>query len=369
MTPLAIFLPEIGLATETFIRWDVTELLPEGTAVIADPPPGGLSQHGKAIWALDHQPSLTFAPVDGDPPPSDKRIDEALSFLQSQGVEVVLVEYLDLADRWFDALYASGHRLWIRGHGIDLSARLRDEQMAKAYQRYAHADGIIVPSEHAAQNLVGVGLPAERIHVVRYPVQTPPASRPHAGAEMRCVAVGRLVQKKAPLIMLEAFRRASLAEPHLTLDLVGDGPLMDDVLAYLAAWNLGESVRVHGRVSHGRALELLRGADTLLHHAVTAPDGDTEGQPLAVLEAMAAGLAVVSTYHAGIPEIVSDQVNGRLVAEHDVTAMAAAIIGLAPDPGLRVQFGSAARRIIGREHTAFHARQKLRQLLRLEAAS
>jgi colanic acid/amylovoran biosynthesis glycosyltransferase len=369
MTPLAIFLPEIGLATETFIRWDVTELLPGGTVVVADPPPGGLSQHGKAIWALDHHPSLIFTPVDGDPPPSNERIDEALSFLANQGVVVVLVEYLDFADRWFDALYASGRRIWIRGHGIDLSARLRDEQMAKAYQRYTRADGIIVPSENAAQNLVAVGLPAEKIHVVRYPVQTPSTSRPHAGAEMRCVAVGRLVPKKAPLIMLEAFRLASLAEPHLTLDLVGHGPLMDDVLAYVAAWNLRESVRVHGRVSHDRALELLRGADTLLHHAVTAPDGDTEGQPLAVLEAMAAGLAVVSTNHAGIPEIVTDQVNGRLVAEHDVAAMAAAIISLALDPGLRVQFGSAARRTIGREHTASHARQELRRLLRLEAPS
>jgi colanic acid/amylovoran biosynthesis glycosyltransferase len=84
---------------------------------------------------------------------------------------------------------------------------------------------------------------------------------------------------------------------------------------------------------------------------------------------MAAGLAVVSTYHAGIPEIVTDQVNGRLVVEHDVAAMAAAITSLARNPGLRVQFGNAARRTIGREHTASHARQKLRRLLRLEAAS
>jgi colanic acid/amylovoran biosynthesis glycosyltransferase len=369
MSPLAIVLPEIGLASETFIRWDVTHLLPGATAIIADPPPGGLSLRGETTWTLGAEPALVFDPVEGDPPPSDLRVKAALSFLDRNEVQVVLVEYLDFADRWFDPLHATGRHVWVRGHGIDLSARLRDENLAKANQRYAKADGIIVPSRHAAQTLIDLGLPGKKVHVVRYPVEIPALGQPAARDEVRCVAVGRLVAKKAPLIVLEAFRAASIAEPSLTLDLVGDGPLMTDVQAYVADQGLGERVRVHGRLDHSDALDLLRSADILLHHAVTAPDGDAEGQPLAVLEAMAAGLAVIATDHAGIPEIVADSMTGRLVAEHDTAAMTAAILDLARDQAVRERLGAAARHAIGREHTSAHARQRLLELMGLEEYS
>lgn len=369
MTPLAIVLPEIGLASETFIRWDVTHLLPGATAVIVDPPPDGLSMRGETTWELDAEPGLVFDPVEGDPPPSDLRVKAALSFLDQHQVEIVLIEYLDFADRWFDSLHTTGRHLWVRGHGIDLSARLRDAHFAKAYQRYSKADGIIVPSRLAAQTLIDLGLPGKKIHVIRYPVEIPALGRPAARDEVRCVAVGRLVAKKAPLIVLEAFRAASTAEPNLTLDLVGDGPLMADVRAYVAAQALDGRVRVHGRLDHSVTLNLLRGADILLHHAVTAPNGDTEGQPLAVLEAMAAGLAVVATDHAGIPEIVTDHVTGRLVAEHDAAAMTAAILDLARDQAIRACLGAAARDAVGREHTSAHARKRLLALMGLEKYS
>src|SRR5262245_58239128 len=121
-TPLAIFLPEVGLASETFIRWDVERLLPLRTAVVVDPPPGGLSVRGETTWSLTDQPSLVFTPMDGDPDPSAERISAALHFLERHGVEVVVFEYLDFADRWFDHLRVTGVRLWMRGHGVDLSA-------------------------------------------------------------------------------------------------------------------------------------------------------------------------------------------------------------------------------------------------------
>ena len=76
-----------------------------------------------------------------------------------------------------------------------------------------------------------------------------------------------------------------------------------------------------GSNSWADAVAVTPHADILLHHAVTSPtDGDTEGQPLAILEAMAAGVAVITTDHAGIPELVTDGVNGRLVAIYTVAA-------------------------------------------------
>lgn len=365
-TPLAVVLPEVGLPSETFIRWDVERLLPSATAVVADPPPGGLSVQGETTWSLHDQPALVLEAVQGDPYPSDERIAAVLGFLQRHHVTVVLIEYLDFADRWFNPLRRAGHRIWVRGHGVDLSARLRERQWVNAYRRLADADGIIVPSRHAHTTLAAAGLPEAKIHVVKSPVTLPPQPHRHGRGAVRCVAVGRLVAKKAPLLMLGAFHHARRADPRLTLDVVGDGPFWDDVHDFVSAHGLNDHIRLHGRLPHDQSLGLVERSDILIHHAVTAADGDTEGLPLAILEAMAAGLAVVSTNHAGIPEIVADGSTGRLVAEGDVSGMAAAVAELAADHHVRARMGQAGRQAIMDEHTEEHATERLRQLLGLK---
>jgi colanic acid/amylovoran biosynthesis glycosyltransferase len=184
---------------------------------------------------------------------------------------------------------------------------------------------------------------------------------------VRCVAVGRLVPKKAPLLLLEAFRRAAVRDSRLTLDIVGDGPLMTDARRYIAQHSLQGQVKLHGRQSHPDALAMIRSADVLLHHAITSPvDGDTEGQPLAIMEAMAAGVTVIATDHAGIPEVVDDRVNGRLVAEHDVAGMAQALLEVACDPDERRRLGRAARATIVERHSHDRARQTLLGLFGLD---
>jgi colanic acid/amylovoran biosynthesis glycosyltransferase len=96
---------------------------------------------------------------------------------------------------------------------------------------------------------------------------------------VRCVAVGRLVPKKAPRLVLDAFRRAAERDDRITLDLVGDGPLMDDLRRYTDDHELGARMRLYGRLPHAHTLALARRADLLLHHAIAAQDyGDTEGQ-------------------------------------------------------------------------------------------
>jgi colanic acid/amylovoran biosynthesis glycosyltransferase len=175
-----------------------------------------------------------------------------------------------------------------------------------------------------------------------------------------------LVAKKAPLILLESFRIASDKSPMLSLDLVGDGPLMATATEFVQRHGLLGRVHLRGRLPHADTLALIRRSDVLLHHAVTsADDGDAEGQPLSILEAMAAGLPVIATDHEGIPEVIADGVNGRLVAEGDAEGMGRALLDLARDPERRRRLGLAARETIQREHTADHARQRLLTLLGL----
>lgn len=161
--PLCVLLPEVGVASETFLRWDVQRLLPGGTAVVSDPPPQGETVLGRPAWEVTHVPHLGLRPVPGDPPPSKERQQAVRTFLAERGVEVALIEYFDFADRWFDLLRDAGVRVWVRGHGVDLSARLRDPHWRRVYERFATADGLIVPSRAAAARLRGLEI--GRAHV------------------------------------------------------------------------------------------------------------------------------------------------------------------------------------------------------------
>jgi glycosyltransferase involved in cell wall biosynthesis len=110
-------------------------------------------------------------------------------------------------------------------------------------------------------------------------------------------------------------------------------------------------------------------SDVFVQHSILDPEtGDEEGLPVAVLEAMAAGLPVVATRHGGIPEAVVAETTGALVGEGDVTEMAAQVVRLAADPDLRSRFGRAAWQRV-REHYTWEAeRRALLEIMRFQIA-
>jgi colanic acid/amylovoran biosynthesis glycosyltransferase len=108
-------------------------------------------------------------------------------------------------------------------------------------------------------------------------------------------------------------------------------------------------VRFVGAVRQDEVAKLLESADVYLAPSLTASDGDIEGIPVSIMEAMAAGLPVVSTQHSAIPELVTDGVSGFLAAERDISGLADYLTMLANDPGLRARMGAAGRDIVVRE--------------------
>jgi glycosyltransferase involved in cell wall biosynthesis len=157
------------------------------------------------------------------------------------------------------------------------------------------------------------------------------------------LALGRLVEKKAPHLTIRAFALAAKDHPQARLDLVGDGPLRGAAEAALAESGLGNRITLHGALPHDACRALMRRAQIFAQHSVTAANGDTEGAPVAVAEAMATALPVVATRHSGIPEQVLDGETGLLVAEGDVAGMGAALSRLLADPGLAARMGEAGR--------------------------
>jgi glycosyltransferase involved in cell wall biosynthesis len=163
------------------------------------------------------------------------------------------------------------------------------------------------------------------------------------------LAVGRFVDKKAPHLTILAFRSVCDAVPEATLSMIGDGPLLEACRLQARALDLGEAVSFLGTRPHADVAAAMGSARAFVQHSIRPSHGDSEGTPVAILEAGASGLPVIATRHAGIPEAVLEDQTGWLVDEGDVSAMADRMVRVARDAALADLAGRRAR-----EHIAAH---------------
>jgi colanic acid/amylovoran biosynthesis glycosyltransferase len=224
--------------------------------------------------------------------------------------------------------------LLVTFHGYDASSMLRDASYRRSLRslfRHAH---IITVSELMRERLLGFGAVPERtrVHYIGVPVEEfafvarkPVAEKHSAGEPIRFLQISNFVEKKGHRYTLEAYARLAARHRHCHLTLAGDGPLRAEMERLATQLGIRERVAFPGKVSKDTAIPLMNEADVFLHHSVTGTDGDQEGIPTVLMEAMATGLAVISTKHAGIPEIVEHGRTGVLVPERDVDGYLVAI--------------------------------------------
>jgi len=140
---------------------------------------------------------------------------------------------------------------------------------------------------------------------------------PGAKVPGSAMAVGRMVEKKAPLMTIRAFAEALKATPGATLTMVGSGELLEPARALVRDLGLEGAVHLPGSLPHDQVRDLMVRSELFVQHSLTARNGNTEGLPTAIQEAMAAGCVCVTTRHAGIPEALEHGVTGFMVPEHD----------------------------------------------------
>ncbi|MGQ0732804.1 MAG: glycosyltransferase [Acidobacteriota bacterium] len=356
--PLAVFVPGLGARSETFIRRHATELLPGRTVVLAGRLADGAAKHWDATGPL--------IDLDGV---SDPRT--VSGWLREYGVTVLLGEYLDASLPWLGLARELGIPFFAHAHGYDVSLRLREPYYRIEYLRYRRCAGVITMSEASRNRLIALGLAPERTHCIPYGVDVPErfVQRPPR-ASLRLLAVGRMVAKKGPILMLDAVRQVQRSGVRIRFDLVGTGPLDAGARQFVATHALEQIVTLHGACDHTRVKELMTGADIFVQHSVTDPEtGDEEGLPVAILEAMSSGLPVVATRHAGIPEAVDDGMTGFLVDEGDTAAMAERIGSLLRDRDLRLSMGHMGWNVARTRFTWATERSKLLGLLGLSTAT
>lgn len=371
--PLAIFAPQIGARSETFIRRHMEQLLPGQTVVVANTDQKPYAGH----WGIDN-PNLI---LDGSHIKETERFARVIRrkrgrpiydpkvkrFLKQHDVHVIMAEWLDLGLPWFRIAQELDIRFFAHAHGYDISERLRDPFWREQYLKYNDAEGIITMSQNSRQRLVDIGIQSAKIHVVPYGVDVPDQFPERSQQNfINCLAVGRMVPKKAPILMLDSWRRAAEVCRHLKLDLVGEGELLPAAQEFVRAFGLTNRVQFHGGQPSSMIQQTLKTADIFVQHSIVDPaSGDEEGLPISILEAMSQGLPVVSTKHAGIPEAVEDGVTGYLVEEGDNVGMAERIVQLARNPQLRRTMGYAAWERAFELFSWKQERSKLIEILRL----
>jgi glycosyltransferase involved in cell wall biosynthesis len=179
-------------------------------------------------------------------------------------------------------------------------------------------------------------------------------------------AVGRLVAKKGYVHLVEAARILKDRGVPFTVKVIGGGPDHDVLAGRIAELDVGDRVKLEGPMPQERLLPLLRVADAFVLPCVLAADGDQDGIPVSLMEAMAYSIPCVSTRISGIPELIEDGKEGLLVAEKDSRALADALEALARDPALRERLGAGGR---AKVEAAFDLDGLARELDRLYSES
>lgn len=292
-------------------------------------------------------------------------VDGLARYLRRSGFDVVLAEYGPTGVEMMGPCRRAGVPLVVHFHGYDAYERRVLEVHGEAYRElFRQAAAVVAVSRDMARQLEELGAPPEKVVLRPYGVDLdkfcPPDVSP---SEPLALSVGRFVEKKAPHLTILAFREAVRSVPSARLHMIGDGPLLDSCRTLVEALGLSEQVRFHGAVPHEAVVEWMGRAFCYVQHSVVAPNGDSEGTPVSILEAAASGLPVVATRHAGIVDVIRDGDSGFLVEEGDVEGMGSAMTDLLSDPDRASTMGMAARRRVEEDYDRDDAMRELRDIL------
>ncbi len=248
--------------------------------------------------------------------------------------------------------------------GFDASEYKVLEDFKEAYkQMFAYASVIFVVANSMKTTLIELGAPAEKIIVTHCAAHESFAQLQPTLNSKKIYAIGRMIDKKAPHLVILAFQKCLEKHPDATLLFYGNGPLFRIVQDLVINLGLEEHVKLLGVVEREVYQNEMKSVRFFVQHSRTAENGDKEGTPVAIIEAQSAGLPVVSTNHSGIPDIVVHNETGFLVEEGDATGMAKYMIMLLDDIELARKIGEAGRKRISEHFTMQHHIRTIDQAL------
>lgn len=182
------------------------------------------------------------------------------------------------------------------------------------------------------------------------------------GDPIKVLTVARLVEKKGVAFAIEAVTDLLKKGEQVEYLVVGDGMLRGELQHLIDSKGVAGQIKLLGWKTHEEVKKLLEQSHVLVAPSLTSGDGDQEGIPNVIKEAMASGLPVISTFHSGIPELVTDGVSGVLVSERDAPSLAGALAHLIKHPKVCDEMGQAGRRRIENDFDTHRLNKQLEEL-------
>jgi len=285
-------------------------------------------------------------------------------YLKEHQIEVVLAEYGTAGSFMAPICQAVQIPLIVHFHGFDASSYDILDAYKKGYQlMFRVAKHIIVVSHAMAKALETIGCPKDKLVLNTY--------GPHPdylNVEVNynsdyLISVGRHTYKKAPYLTILAFQKVLQQQPQLHLKMIGDGELYEVSNNLIKSLGLEQYITLLGGLERQEIINHLQTGFLFVQHSLVAANGDSEGTPVGIIEAMAAGLPVISTRHAGIPDVVIENETGLLVDEGNINQMAERMLRLVKDRNLAKQMGLNGKARISEHFTLEKHLETLNRLI------
>lgn len=250
-------------------------------------------------------------------------------------------------------------------HGYDASQMLRDSSYVKKLPGlFDYASAIIIVSGHMMETL-NLEKWKEKVHVI--PCSVDPAQfnlngKVNHSGTIKILHAGRIVGKKGVPDLIKVFNNLAKRYDNIELHVAGDGDELPQSQELVADLHLVDKVTFYGSVSHQEIQQLMKEADIIVLNSRTDDQGDMEGTPVTILEAMSMGKAVVSTEHAGIPYVIDHEKNGLLAEERSNQELENCIEAFIRDRDLRTKLGEEARNTIRQSYSNRVMQQKIEKV-------
>ena len=237
-------------------------------------------------------------------------------------------------------------------HGADVIVEMNKPAYLEATrQMLAAVKFVLVRSESLRRAVVDLGCDERKIEVQHtgIPLDEFPFRERNfvaAATEWRFVQAGRLIEKKGLPVTLRAFARFLKRYPNATLTIAGEGPLLGQLQDLAQELKIDNRVSFAGFISQAELRDVYYASHIFLHPSETGPDGNQEGIPNSMLEAMASGLPAFATQHGGIPEAIENGVSGMLVPEHNHEELGRGLLDAVQDPGFLSRIARTGAEVI-----------------------
>jgi glycosyltransferase involved in cell wall biosynthesis len=283
--------------------------------------------------------------------------------LKEDGVDVIHAHFATRAPKALKLSEYSGIPFTFTAHAHDIFAKgALSESVITAMNRAA---GIMVISNYNKQFLIKniPQIKKDKINIVHCGIKLekfkPEKGKSDKKKVPKILSVARLEEKKGFKYLIDAFNILNKKKLNFQATIVGGGTLKQMLLEMVNKYNLAKKVEFTGSLDDSTLMHLFKTSDIFALPCVVTSDGDRDGIPVSLMEAMALKMPVVSTTVSGVPELIEHEKNGLLVHEKDEVALAGALERMINNPKLIERYGTKSRMKIEKEFNIKYTVQRL----------